>query len=210
MRSRLPRCLAAAAAFGLLAGPAGAAGDRSLRGHLPPAAARTEPLGRLPSTNRLDLAIGLPLRDTDALERLLARLHDPASPDYRRYLTPAQFAERFGPTEADYAAVAAFARAHGLVVKARHADRRILDVQGAAADVERAFGVTLHVYRHPREGRRFYGPDREPAVAKGLPVADVWGLSDFPRPRPMNTGPRPRAAAAAEQRFRSGRRLPRV
>jgi hypothetical protein len=204
MRSRLPRCLAAAAAFGLLAGPAGAAGDRSLRGHLPPAAARTEPLGRLPSTNRLDLAIGLPLRDTDALERLLARLHDPASPDYRRYLTPAQFAERFGPTEADYAAVAAFARAHGLVVKARHADRRILDVQGAAADVERAFGVTLHVYRHPREGRRFYGPDREPAVAKGLPVADVWGLSDFPRPRPMNTGPRPRAAAAAAPSGGSG------
>ena len=42
-----------------------------LRGHVPAAVAKLNlrPVGRLPATNRLNLAIGLPLRNTNALNQ---------------------------------------------------------------------------------------------------------------------------------------------
>src|SRR5580658_2666010 len=66
---------------------------RVLPGHVPAATAALRPLGELPGTNSLRLAITLPLRHREALTDLLQRLYDPASPDYHRYLTPPQFTE---------------------------------------------------------------------------------------------------------------------
>ena len=43
----------------------------------------------------------------------------------------------------------------------------VLDVSGTAADIERAFHVTLRTYRHPTEARTFFAPDVEPSVAGG-------------------------------------------
>lgn len=34
----------------------------------------------------------------------------------------------------------------------------VLDVRGSVADVQHAFQVTLHTYKHPRENRDFYAP----------------------------------------------------
>ena len=89
---------------------------------------------------------------------MLKELYDPAHPNYRHYLTPDEFAARFGPSEQDYQAVMAFAQAQGLVVRQTHPNRTLLDVSGSAADIERALHVTLRVYQHPAEGRTFYAP----------------------------------------------------
>jgi hypothetical protein len=76
------------------------AGRQMLNGHVPAAIARfqLQPVSRLPATNRLNLAIGLPLRNEAALDKLLSEIYDPASANYHRYLTPEEFAARFGPT----------------------------------------------------------------------------------------------------------------
>ena len=82
-----------------------AAPSQKLSGsHVPAALARSQPIGRLPATNQLRLAIGLPLRDPAGLEIFLAQVYDPASPNFRQYLTPEEFIARFGPTEQDYQA----------------------------------------------------------------------------------------------------------
>src|SRR6185295_4147729 len=75
-----------------------------LRNHLPAGLARLQSVGRLPRDNHLDLAIGLPLRNREALATLLQKLYDPTSANYHRYLTPEQFTETFGPSEEDYQA----------------------------------------------------------------------------------------------------------
>src|SRR5690242_3241450 len=98
-------------------------GRAILPGHVPAVVAQLTPKGRLPPTSRLALAIGLPLRNVAELERLLADLYDPANQNYRKFLTPPEFATRFGPTEGDYAAVQGFARAYGLTVAATHPNR---------------------------------------------------------------------------------------
>ena len=103
---------------------------QSLHGHRPAAIARLAPVGRLEAARELKLAIGLPLRNKEELTNALQRIYDPTSPDFHHYLTPAQFAEKFGPTEEDYRAVKAFAIANGFRVTATDPNRALLDVAG--------------------------------------------------------------------------------
>lgn len=186
--ARVAFIIAFAAVILPLAACAQGAGKQVLRGHVPPTIARfhLQPLRDLPATNRLHLAIGLPLRNQAALDRLLAEIYDPASTNYHRYLTPEQFTERFGPSEQDYQALIAFANANGLTVTATHPNRALLDVSGSVATVEKVFHVNLRVYRHPTEGRDFYAPDTEPSVDFNLPISHVSGLDNFFIPRPAN------------------------
>ena len=169
-----------------------------LRGHVPAAVARLQPVGPLPGTNRLRLAIGLPLHNREGLTNLLRQLYDPASGGFRHYLTPEQFTETFGPTEPEYQAVIASAKANGLAVTGTHPNRMLVDVAGAVADVERAFQVKLRLYPHPQDARAFFAPDAEPSVDKGLRVLHISGLDNYTLPHPLvrrrPLGP-PRAAA---------------
>ncbi len=170
-----------------LVAPAQAAESRQLTGHVPAAVAKLnlQPIGRLPATTRLNLAIGLPLRNQSALDALLQKISDPASPEFRHYLTPEQFTERYGPTEKDYQAVISFARANGLSVTGTHANRTLLDVVGTVADIEKTFHVTMLVYQHPTEARTFYAPDIEPSLDLAVPVLAINGLNNYTLPRPL-------------------------
>ena len=105
------------------------------------------------ATNKLHLAIGLPLRNQESLTTLLQQVVDPASPNFRHYLTPEQFTAQFGPTEQDYQAVLDFAKTNGFTVTVKHANRMLVEVDAPAADVERAFNITLRNYQHPTENR---------------------------------------------------------
>ncbi len=159
---------------------------KTLAGHVPAAVARLAPQGRLPSTNQLYLAIGLPLRNQAALDELLRQLQDPSSANYHKYLTPEEYTARFGPTEGDYQTVIQFAEANGLKVAGTHPNRVVLDVEGSVSNIERAFQITLRVYQHPAEARTFYAPDVAPSVGAGIPVLGVSGLDDFALPHPKN------------------------
>ena len=176
----------AALGLALVAGvcPVSGADVKTLHGHVPEVVAKLTPLGDLPATNELWLALGLPLRDAAGLKNFLADICNPASPDYRRYLTPEQFTAKFGPTAADYAKVQAFARANGFRIAATHGNRLLLDVQAKPADIGRAFHFHLRRFQHPTEAREFFAPDAEPTVDAALPVADVSGLSNYQLPRP--------------------------
>ena len=159
-----------------------------LNGHVPPVLARLhlQPIGQLPATERLNLSIGLPLRNQKSFDELLARIYDPTSPTFRHYLTPGQFAEQFGPKEADYAAVMTFAKTNGLTLISISPDRTVLNVSGSVADIERIFHVTMRQYRHPRENRNFFAPDIEPSIDLTVPILHVSGLNNFFVPRPAN------------------------
>jgi subtilase family serine protease len=145
-----------------------------------------QPMGRLPGSQGLHLAIGLPLRNPQILDDLFAQIYDPTSTNYHHYLTPEQFTEQFGPTERDYETVINFARTNGLTVTTTYPNRILVDVSGSVAAVENVFHVTLRVYRHPTENRTFYAPDAEPAIDLSVPISHVSGLDDFVIPRPAS------------------------
>jgi len=135
-------------------------------------------------SQHLRLAISLPFRNPQELTALLGGLYSPASPEYRKFLSPTDFSERFGPSEEDYQAVIAFARAHGLKVTGTHPNRMIVDVDGAVSDIEQSFHVKMQVYQHPREARQFYAPDTDPTVDAPVTVLGISGLDSYSIPRP--------------------------
>jgi uncharacterized repeat protein (TIGR03803 family) len=165
--------------------PASAVGTQVLHGNRPSIMARLAPVEPLSISNHLNLAIALPLRNTPELTNLLRQIYDPDGPNYHHYLTPAQFAERFGPTEKDYQAVVAFAKASGLTVTGTHPNRTLVDVNGSVASIEKAFHVTMRWYHHPTEKRDFYAPDTEPSLNLSTPILAVIGLNNFYLPHPM-------------------------
>jgi uncharacterized repeat protein (TIGR03803 family) len=165
--------------------PAFGAEAQVLHGSVPAAVGRLAPVGRLPASNHLDVVIALPLRNRERLGVLLQQIYDPASPNFRHYLTPQQFTEQFGPAEADYQAVIAFANGHGLKVTGTHGNRTLVDVNGTVADMEKTFQVNLRTYQHPTEARTFFAPDAEPTLDLAAPVLAINGLDDLILPRPM-------------------------
>ncbi|HTS16113.1 MAG TPA: protease pro-enzyme activation domain-containing protein [Verrucomicrobiae bacterium] len=200
--------VAGAIVFLLLVTLVQAAQRQALSGHVPQAVKSfaRRPIQRVPGTNVLHLAIGVPLHDPDGARAFLQELYDPTSPVFHQYLTPEQFTEKFGPTEDDYEQVIAFATANGFQVTGADPDRLLLDVRATAADIERAFQVRLFEYQHPGEARTFYAPDVEPSVPSGLKIVDVSGLSNFARPHP-NSHRGGELAAASVPRPDSGSAL---
>jgi len=159
--------------------PVFGAGTKTLHGHVPDAARRLTPMGRLTATNELRLAIGVPLRDLAGLEKFLAEVYDPTNPNYRRFLTPEGLTVRFGPTAADYEAVKQFALASGFKITGTHDNRLLLDVTGSAPDMppqltrgtERPVtnNVAAQMHRLDLPGRRAEVGRARPA-APGSPV----------------------------------------
>lgn len=188
---------------GLLSGRSAGTGRETLPDRVPAIVAKMTPLGRLPATNLLHLTIGLPLRNQPGLDELIRQLYDPASPNCRQFITPQEFTARFGPSEADYAALLEFVRTNGFEIAGTHPNRVLVDVVGTAATAERVFAVTLRTYRHPKEARDFFAPDREPSVAAPVTLLNVSGLDNFSLPRPQ-LKPRPSASPAVMPRAGSG------
>lgn len=172
---------------------AGKAQEQRLAGHVPRAVTqlKLKPLGVLPATNRLRLVLGLPLRNPAQLDSLLGELNDPASTNYHRWLTPEQFTQRFGPTEADYQKVVHFAQASGLQVTGLCSNRMLVDVEAPVTNIEKAFHLALRLYPHPSEPRNFYAPDAEPTVATNVPILHISGLDNFTLPHRLGGAVKP-------------------
>jgi subtilase family serine protease len=106
------------------------------------AAAPPTIVGKPDAASRVNFEVALPLRNSEQLDQLLAALHDPANPQYHHWLTPAQFASRFGPEKATIDSVAAALTARGFSVQTH---TRSLHVTGPAALVESTLGTHLQL-----------------------------------------------------------------
>jgi subtilase family serine protease len=182
MRLHLKRqCRAAAILAGACVFAGGAKAAALLTSHVPLAVSSHQAalLGAPDPAQNLQLAVALPMRDQAGLDALLRQIYDPGSALYRHYLSVAQFADRFGSTEADYETTVRFFADAGLRITGVSANRYIVDIAGSVADVERVFHVRMGLYRHPEQQRAFLAPDREPTLDLTVPVLHVAGLDDF-------------------------------
>src|ERR1035438_9155963 len=114
-------------------GAAEAGAGQTLQNHVPKAVGESRRLGPLSGMSRLNLAIGLPLRNRPELDLFLEQISDPRSPNYRRYLSASEFAERFGPTQGHYDKLIEFFQANGFGGGGGAADPPSLDVSLARA-----------------------------------------------------------------------------
>ena len=136
-------------------------------------AAATKPLRRM----QMVLRPGAGRRA--ALDQFLASQQNPRSADYRRWLTPEQFAERFGALQANAAQVAAWLQSAGMTNVQISRGRLFVAFSGTAGTVESAFHTAIHVYNV--HGQQHYANVTAPSIPAALmgTVADVIGLHDF-------------------------------
>ena len=142
-------------------------------------------VGRLPGNQTLELTLVLPLRNQQSLRLFLGDVYNPASPNYRHFLSVNQFTENFGPTQRDYETVQQWAKENGLALAATSRNRLIMRVNGSVQNIERALHVSMMVYQHPTEGRTFFAPDREPTTNLSVPLFRIGGLDNYSLPHPM-------------------------
>ena len=141
-------------------------------------------LGHLSESQSMRFDVVLALRHHPELLNFLEDVYDPSSPSYRQYVTPAQFTERFGPSQEDFDAVLEFAKANGLTVTGGSRDSMDIQMTGTVGAVERAFHVQINLYQHPTEDRTFFALDREPTVDLPFQLWHVTGLDNYSIPQP--------------------------
>lgn len=173
-------------------------GDRtSLPASLHPLIRSARDLGRVDGATVLhgaSLVFNLTPSARADLDALLAQQQDPASPAYHRWLTPEQYADRFGMPPADLAKVEAWLASQGLTVERTARSRTRLFFGGTVSRLERAFRTELHRYDSPRsQGEERFAMASPPSVPSAFAgrVTELHGLSDFRR-RPLgHLAPRP-------------------
>ncbi|WP_043666624.1 S53 family peptidase [Streptomyces xylophagus] len=140
-------------------------------------AART---GAVSASKRISVAISLTPRNAKALDTFIANVSNPRSSSYGHYLTKAQFAARFGRTDAEVKQVKEFLRAQGLTVGKVHSGNLLVDASGTAAQLEKAFGTKLSTWKDAKSGRAFYANETAPTLPTGIAglVSDVTGLNN--------------------------------
>jgi len=146
--------------------------------------------GALAASAPIRLSIALRPRDPAGLQAFATAVSTPGSPQFRHFLSVAQFASRYGATDAAIAAVVATLRSDGLTVAAPTANHLMLRASGTAAVVQRAFATQLSTVTLA-SGRVAYSNTSAPALppAVAADVQGVVGLNDLVTEHPEGLAP---------------------
>jgi subtilase family serine protease len=164
------------------------------------AAAPAAQTGLTPPATPVEFDVGVQLRDPAGALAFEQAVSDPGSPNYRQFLTPAQWEARFSPTQASVEAVGAWLRSQGISVEGVTPDRMTIEASASASAVEKAFGTGLADFR--RDGRVLRLATE--ALKVPAPLADlISGISgvdqQLSRPRVLTgAGARRRAQSSPD------------
>ena len=118
-----------------------------------------------------------------ALDQLLAQQQDRNSSNYHKWLTPPQFADRFGLSQNDMNKVTAWLKSQGFQILSVGGGRNSVSFSGTASQVQSAFKTEIHNYNI--DGQEHFANSMSlmiPAALNGI-VSSVMGLHSFlPKP----------------------------
>ncbi|WP_194895917.1 cell wall-binding repeat-containing protein [Catenulispora pinisilvae] len=202
----IPMATAVVAAFGMSTayaqtndttnnGNADSLGRVALANTQPSWATPSAEKGAVPASQTISTRIFLAGQNQDQMTALAQAVADPSSPDYHKYLTPAQIQSQFGVTAAQVKTVTDWAAASGL--KVTSIGDSWIDTQGAASTVQAAFGTTLANYT-ASDGQTHYAPSTAAMVPAKVAsvIAGVSGLSDTPHVNAPASAPAAAPASA--------------
>lgn len=154
----------------------------TLRGNVHPLAVAANDRGEAPGTMRADRMLLLLSRSAQQeaqLQTYLQAVQDPNSPGYHQWLTPAEFAARFGVSDADLAAVKSWLAQNGLTVNRVSAGRLAIEFSGTFSQVEQAFHTSIHSYQVNGEQHWANATDPQIPAALAAVVAGPVALHNF-------------------------------
>ena len=114
-----------------------------------------------------------------ALDDLVEAQHDPQSPLFHHWLTPAEYGARFGASLQDLARITIWLIGHGFVVDEIPAGNRQMIFSGNAGQVEDTFHTQIH--RYVVDGVSHIANTQDPQVPSALAevVGGIVSLHDF-------------------------------
>ncbi len=116
-----------------------------------------------------------------ALQSYLDQQQDKSSPNYHQWLSPADFGALYGPADEDIQAIIQWLASQGFTVNKVYSSKTIIEFSGSAAQVQAAFGATLHNFQI--NGKTYVANANNPQIPAALApvVAGIVSLNNFPR-----------------------------
>jgi subtilase family serine protease len=192
--------LAAQSRPALIGGAIDESRRHTLAGNTRPEATPENDAGAVPGDFPMEhmiLQLARSAADEQAVQEYIDSLHDPASPNFHRWMTASEFGAAFGAAEADRAAVAQWLESHGFTVNSIAPGGMSIDFSGTAAQVREAFRTEIHYLNV--SGVRHIANVSDPEIPEALApaVAGIVSMHDF--------FPRPRRRAHTDYTYTSGR-----
>ena len=177
-----------------IAGPIDDANVATVRGTAHPLAQARFDQGRVTSVQQLrgvSLVFRLSPTQQADLNQLLRDQQDRSSPNYHRWLTPDQYATRFGMSQNDLAKVTTWLQSHGLTVESISRNHNEISFSGTVGQIESALKTEIHNYSIKGEQHFANATDVSLPAAFSAQVLHVRGLANFsPKPRARRVSPR--------------------
>jgi len=139
---------------------------------------------------RASLALRLSSAQQSELDQLLRDQQDPASPNYHKWLTPEEYAQRFGVSDNDLGKITSWFESQGLRVEGISENRTEISFSGTVGQIEHAFQTEMHNLSVNGEQHFANLTDVQVPVAFANLVLGVRNLNDFePRPHLLKPSP---------------------
>ncbi len=135
------------------------------------------------ATGRIMLVLKRSDMQEQALKEYLGDLQNPNSPNYRKWLTPAQFGNLYSISNSDLTTVTAWLQSQGFTIDKIPQARNVIIFSGNVAQIQQAFNTSIHKYLI--NGETHFANSTDPQVPAALApvIAGIAQLNDF-RPKP--------------------------
>jgi pseudomonalisin len=157
----------------------GTEGQFALTQNVLPGLARATDLGPAPAATPLHLVVSVARPNAAGEAATLAAVHNPASPSYRHFLTPAQFAAQFGVPAGRQDALRSLFAGGGLHVDSASVAGDRYSLSGTAAQVASLLHTSFHRYQFGSQS--FVANTSAPVFPYGLGITNIVGLNTLQR-----------------------------
>ena len=140
----------------------------------------------LAESQEISVLLALPSSDPAGLSAFIKHVSNPSDSLFHHYLSPEQFAQKFGGNESDYTALKNWAAANGLTVSQESAGRINLTLRGSVSQLQKIFKTQLNTYR-TANGETFYSASVKPTVPVEIAsrISAVLGLNESKQLTPL-------------------------
>ncbi|UQX89889.1 S53 family peptidase [Jatrophihabitans telluris] len=172
--------LAAGLSVAVLPSPAGAAGTGyTVTQNVLPGLARAIDQGATASGTPLTLTVAAARPDAAGEKSFISAAHDPASAQYRKFLSPTQFAQRFGVPTAQRSAITGYFTAGGATVSRTSTAGDIYTVRATTGQLSSLLHTSFRNYRYGATA--FLANTSAPVTPAVLGITNISGLNTLQR-----------------------------
>lgn len=156
---------------------------------VPDVVARSQDLGPTDPDRKLHISVSMPYADPAGMAALVDAVSDPASPMYRKFLTPAEVGARFGLSKEQVQSVVDYLTASGFAVTLVGDNRLSILAEGTVAQAEKAFNTTIHDFQTLKDDEpgypKYFSNTTVPSLPQSIAglVIDISGLESFTKPQ---------------------------